>query len=285
MELFLDCLPCVLRQVLEASRMSTEDIRLHHEIISEAIGIINQYRAYSNAPELCRETQRIVIEKTGEYDPYRQIKQRDIQTALRIYPMLKQYLRGNGGIYWALKTAAIGNVLDSAVGAGCDIEKNIEAELKKSFAVCDADLFERRLKTAKSILVIADNAGETVFDRVLLEELLHPNVTYAVRSAPALNDATEEYAKAAGLAEYARIISTGCDVPGVLLKECGEEFLDIFYNADIVISKGQGNYETLSECGRDVYFLLKAKCPVISRLLGVDLNEYVFRYRDCIGDK
>ena len=119
-----------------------------------------------------------------------------------------------------------------------------------------------------------------MFDCLLLQQLPSLELTYAVRSAPIINDATIEDAQASGLGQYARIISTGCVAPGVLLNECSEAFLDIFYNADIVISKGQGNYETLSDCDRELFFLLKAKCPVIAGLLDMGLNEFVFKFHE-----
>lgn len=202
--------------------------------------------------------------------------------ALSIYPKLKQLVESKEDrLYWALKAGAIGNVLDSAICSGYDIEGSIDVELDKPFAVCDAAILNPQLETAKSLLVIGDNTGETVFDCLLLEQLPNLDLTYAVRSAPIINDATIDEAQASGLGQYARIVSTGCDAPGVLLDECSKAFLDIFYGADIVISKGQGNYETLSDCDRDIYFLLKAKCPVLSGLLDVGLNEYVFKYNEC----
>ncbi len=279
MKVYLDCLPCVLRQVLEASRMATEDAEKQERIMSDAVRILCKYKSYRNSPEIVRKIHRLVSKRTGIADPYNQIKQRDLQAALGVYPKLKEIAENKQDrLYWALKVAAAGNTLDSAVNAGYDIEKNIEREIVKPFAVCDSDLFEQRLKTAKSILVIGDNAGETVFDRVLLEQLPGFDITYAVRSAPIINDATEKEAHASGLGSIARIVSTGCDMPGILLDECSKAFLDIFFGADIVISKGMGNYETLSDCGRDIYFLLKVKCPTVSNLLGAEINEYVFKY-------
>jgi hypothetical protein len=224
---------------------------------------------------------RIVKKQTGNADPYGQIKQIDLQMALRLYPKLKLLVESKEDrLYWGLKAGALGNVLDSAICFGYDIEGNMEEELDKPFAVCDAYSLQQRLKTAKSLLVIGDNTGETVFDCLLLQQLPNLALTYAVRSAPILNDATIQDAQASGLGQYASIVSTGCDAPGVLLNECSEAFLDIFYGADIVISKGQGNYETLSDCDRDIYFLLKAKCPVIADLLDVSLNEFVFKFNE-----
>ncbi len=126
------------------------------------------------------------------------------------------------------------------------------------------------------MLIIGDNAGETIFDKVLIEELLNLEIIYAVRSGPIINDATIEDVELAGLNRQVRLISTGCDAPGVIRTECSQEFLKIFDEADIVISKGQGNYETLSEEEREIFFLLKVKCPVIAKHIGVDSGDYVF---------
>lgn len=281
MEILLDCLPCMLRQVLEAARMSTDDTELNRNIMDEAISVLSQYKSFRSSPEVAREMHRIVKAQTGNLDPYRQIKRNDLQMALSIYPKLEQLVESKeDSLYWALKLGAIGNVLDSAICIGYDIEVNMDKELEKTFAVCDAATLNRQLETAKSLLVIGDNTGETVFDCLLLKQLPHLDLTYAARSAPIINDATIDEAQASGLGQYARIISTGCDAPGVLLDECSEEFLDIFYRADIVISKGQGNFEALSDCDRDIYFLLKAKCPVLAGQMNVGLNEYIFKYKE-----
>jgi uncharacterized protein with ATP-grasp and redox domains len=259
--------------------MSTKDVGLHGEIMNEAIGLLGRYQAYRNAPDVCRDMHKIVKCKTGVADPYREVKQKDLQLALSLLPKLQKLIDGKQDrLYWALKIAATGNVLDFAVNTGANIEESMDRELQKAFAICDAPMLEQQLKTAKSILVIGDNTGETVFDCILLAQFPHLERTYAVRSAPIINDATIEDAKASGLHQYANIISTGCDVPGVILEEGTKEFLDIFNHADIVICKGQGNYETLNDCGREIYFLLKAKCPVLADLLNVSINDYVFKH-------
>ena len=279
MEVFLDCLPCILRQVLDASKMATDDTDLQQTIMDEAIVLLRRYGEYPNSPAIAREMHRIVKAHTGNTDPYTQVKKRDLKTALRLLPDLRRQLESREDrLYWALKAAATGNVLDSAITTNFD-ETRFDAEFEAPFAVCDAETLTEKLKTAKSLLIIGDNTGETAFDCLLLEQFPHLRLTYAVRSAPVINDATKEEALASGIGAYADIVSTGCDVPGVLLEECSDEFLSIFNSADIVISKGQGNYETLSDCSREVFFLLKAKCPVIAKTLGVELNSFVFMYR------
>jgi uncharacterized protein with ATP-grasp and redox domains len=259
--------------------MSTDSEELQGRIMTEAASGLAGYKAYRNSPEVCRAMHNIVKKSTGVGDPYKTIKQRDIQTALKLYPMLKRFTDGReDSLYWALKAAATGNVLDSSMNTNINFEAIAEAELNKRFSACDIDILKQRLGKASRLLIIGDNAGETVLDRILIEKLSALDVTYAVRSAPIINDAVMEDALASGLGTQARIISTGCDIPGVNLDECNKTFLDAFYGADIVISKGQGNFETLSDCDRDMFFLLKAKCPVLSRLLGVGLNDYVFKY-------
>jgi len=278
MELFLECLPCVLRQAMEAAKLSTDDEALQKQMIAEVLGILGRYEAFNSAPEIVREFHRVLKARTGAADPYAAIKQRDLETAIRLLPELKRQLsQKDDRLYWALKAAATGNVLDSAIGLTIDMSR-FDAEFEKPFAVCDIGVFQQRLENAKSLMVIGDNTGETVFDGLLLEQFPGLRLTYAVRSAPVINDATAEEAVASGLDRYAEIISTGCDIPGVLLEECGGEFLKRFREADIVISKGQGNYETLSECPRDIFFLLKAKCPIMAKVQGVSLNDFVFRY-------
>ena len=280
MKIFIDCLPCMLKQVLEASRMATDDIIIQEQIINEAVKILSDYKEYGCSPELALAMHNTVKKHTNNSDPYDLIKSRDIKAAKKIYPFLKSFLQNkNDSLYWALKIAATGNVIDSAIYNNIDVEKSTELELEKEFAICDIESFNQELKQAETILIIGDNSGETVFDKVLIENLkqYNINIIYAVRNNPIINDATVKEAYESGLDCCTSIISTGCDAPGAVLEYCSNDFLDLFNNSDLVISKGQGNYEALSDCGRNTFFLLKAKCPMVSRRLGVNLNEYVFK--------
>ncbi len=277
MKIFLDCLPCMLKQVLEASRMATDDIEIQEQIILNSINILSNYKQFSCSPDLALAMHQIVKKYSKKLDPYDIIKERDINGAKKVYPLLKSFLHEkDNNLYWALKIAAIGNIIDSAIYSNIDIEHCIENELEKGFSICDINSFEDKIKKAKTLLIIGDNAGETVFDKVLAEYLAPLNIIYAVRNEPIINDATIEDAYRSGLGDCTTIISTGCNAPGAILQKCNSEFLNIFHKADIVISKGQGNYEALSDCTREVFFLLKAKCTMISKKLGVNLNDYVF---------
>lgn len=280
MEIILDCLPCMLKQVLEASRMATEDTAVQEKILIEATGIISDYKKYACSPDLALAMHQTVKKFTGNTDPYEIIKSKDIKAAKEVYPFLKSFLQEkSNNLYWALKIAATGNNIDSAIYNNIDVKDCIKNEIEKNFSICDVDSFENKLKKAETVLLIGDNSGETVFDKVLAEYLLQfsVKVIYAVRNNPIINDTTIKEAYESGLDSCTTIISTGCDAPGAILEKCSNEFINLFNTSDLVISKGQGNYEALSDCGRNMFFLLKAKCPVISKKLGVNINEYVFK--------
>ena len=279
MDIFLDCLPCTLKQTLEAARMATQNIGVQEKIMEESIKILADYRQYPCSPDLARAIHQVVHKYTGCSDPYKSIKERDIQAAISIFPMLKDFLNSKKNrLYWALKIAATGNIIDAAIYNNIDFVSQLDKELEKEFSICDSDILEDQLKTAKNLLIIGDNSGETVFDKILAEYLVPLKITYAVRNAPVLNDVTVKEAFESGLGDCTTIISSGCDAPGLILEECSPEFIEFFNNADIVISKGQGNFEALSEQHRDVFFLLKAKCSMVARKFDVDLNGYVLRY-------
>ena len=279
MEIFLDCLPCMMKQALEASRMTTQNVELQEKIMDESIKIVAEHKQYKCSPDLGRAIHQIVKKYTDCPDPYKNTKEKDIAAAKKVYPFLKSFLNNKGNsLYWALKIAATGNIIDSAIYNNLNIEDCIDIELEKEFKICDIEIFEDKLRTAGSLLIIGDNAGETVFDKVLAEHLPQLEITYAVRNAPILNDATVNEAYDSGLGDCTRIISTGCNAPGTILEECSTEFIHILKSADIVISKGQGNFESLSDENLDIFFLLKAKCLMVSQELGVDLNSFVLKY-------
>lgn len=282
MELFLDCLPCMLRQVLEAACMATDDEAAQEHIMKEALRTLSGFEGYSSAPALCEAMHEIVKKHTGVEDPYAHVKARDISEALRLEPLMRRFAKSTPDqLMLSLKVSATGNVMDSALYSNLDIKACLMSELEKPFSVFELERFEKDLENAGQILIIGDNAGEAVFDKILIQQLSRGHeIIYAVRDKPIINDVTAEDAREAGVESCATIISTGCGAPGAILESCSETFRALFDSADLVISKGQGNFEALSEAPRKVYFLLKAKCPKIAKALGVQVNEYVFKTND-----
>jgi len=279
MELFFDCIPCLMKQALEAARAVTDDVEMHDEVLSETIQLLTDYKKFRNSPDLAREIHKIVKRATGQEDPYLNIKTKDLLAAKSVYSYLKDFMKKKeNDLYWALKIAATGNNIDAAIYKNIDMKNCVENELKKDFSICDIDVMKKKLENASNILIIGDNTGETIFDKVMIESFPKVKITYAVRHEAIINDVTIKEAVASGLDKISNIVSTGCSAPGTILDECSEEFIDIYYNSDIIISKGQGNYEALSEEKGNIFFLLKAKCPMISNKLNVNLNDYVFKY-------
>lgn len=275
MKAYLDCYPCFFSQTLKTARMITQDEGKIRQILAEVSACLPKISFQATPPEIGREVYKIISEMTGIRDPYKEIKNDCTQQALSLYPELKRRITtSEDRLMTAIRLSIAGNVIDFGANADFDLRRDIEMILTQEFAINHDQEFHRKLKEARKVLYIADNAGETVFDRLLIEELQKP-VIYVVRERPIINDATQEDALLSGIDKEAEIISSGCDAPGTLLRFCSEEFLDIYHSSDLIISKGQGNYEGLSEEDRSLFFLLKAKCEVIARDIGVETGSIV----------
>lgn len=241
------------------------DERKIQKILIAFSQVLSQIRVEATPPEIGREAYRLISEKTGILDPFSKIKKENTQQALELYPQLKERIASSGDrLLMAVRMAIAGNVIDFGANADFDLDKDLEILLSQELAIDHYKAFGHALQKARKILYLADNAGETVFDRLLIEELGKP-VVYAVREKPIINDAIRQDALDAGIEEVAEIVSSGTDAPGTILNLCSEHFLKIFRSADLIVSKGQGNYEGISDETRPVFFLLKAKCAVIAQ--------------------
>ena len=277
MKTYLDCIPCFMSQALRAGQIASKDEGKIKSLLNDVGCMLKDIPMESTPPETGDLIYRKVREITGVEDPYKKIKESNIKEALILYPKLKQVVRNSGNkLLTAIRIAIAGNVIDLGVGKEFNILEDVERVLVQDFAIFDYDQFVFQLKNAKSILYLGDNAGESVFDKILIEEMGKP-VTYVVRDVPVINDVTLEDAISSGLDGVAEIISSGSSAPGTILNLCNDSFLEKFNNADMVISKGQGNYEGLSDVKRQVFFLLKAKCGVIARNLGVEENDIILK--------
>jgi hypothetical protein len=288
MKTYLACVPCFLRQALEAVELVTDDPGLQERVIRAVLRRACDVDLSDPPPAMGQEIHRIVREVTGTHDPYRAAKHRFNAFALGLYPRLKQRIAGAADpLSAAIHVAAAGNIVDLGVKSGIEdahIEDAIEDALNQRLDPADLTAFKRAVREADDILYLGDNAGEIVFDRLLIEQLVAEGVpadriTYVVRGAPIINDATREDAIEAGITELVEVIDNGSDAPGTLLPDCSPEFRERLDRADLVLSKGQGNYETLSTTGATVYLLLRVKCPVIARDIGLPLGTLVLRLR------
>lgn len=257
--------------------MAGADEERQRLILDRTMALLQDASLESKPPEIGDGVHRIVRQLTGDDDPYAAVKAESTREALRLYPRLKALVAEDGDrLERAIRIAIAGNVIDFATGADFDIKEGLERILNQPFAINDIAAFRKALSEARSVLYLGDNAGETVFDRVLIEALDVP-VIYAVKGGPIINDATVDDALAAGLDEVAEVVSTGSDAPGTILSRCSAEFRALYERAELVIAKGQANYETLSEERGRLFFLLKVKCPVIARDIGAPVGSIVLK--------
>jgi len=279
MRIFLDCIACFVRQGLDSARLATDDERIHQKVLREILLLAADLDMSQTPPAIGQQIHRLIRQLVGDNDPYQQIKQRFNDLALKLYPQLAE--RADNSQYpfeTAVRLAIAGNIIDFGVKTSLT-ESDVEETIRKCLAgELDAERvqeFEKAVRKADNILYLADNAGEIVFDRLLIERLPLDKVTVVVKGQPVINDATMADADLAGLTAIVNVIDNGSDAPGTILETCSESFQERFEGADFIIAKGQGNYETLSDINKNIYFVLKAKCSVIARDLGCEVGTMV----------
>ncbi len=272
----LECIPCLLKQSLNATRVVTDDQAVQEKVLKSVMAELLDSPLDSSPPLIAHTIYAIVDDITGSYDPYKSLKMEYNQIAMGMYPDLKDIVdKSDDHLFTAVKLAIAGNIIDFGADIQFDVEETIRDVLTKEFAINDYPLFVESLEDSENILYLADNAGEVGFDRILIEEIIdYADVVYAVKKKPIINDATIDDAIFCGIDSIAEIVTTS-DTPGTILERCDPEFVEIYRSADVIISKGQGNYETLSEEAGNIFFMLLAKCPVIAADLGVKIGDAV----------
>ena len=267
----LDCLPCIVRQAVDAARHSTEDAGLRRAAVKAALEALAQAPLDATPMRTGFVVHRAVARVTGVDDPWIAAKTESNRHAMELLPTLRQLVAdADDHLLTAARIAIAGNIMDFGVFATFDVEDSLQRALDGDFAVEDFDAFRVRVKTARRVLYIADNAGEIVFDRVLLEQMSGAEITLAVKSAPFINDAMLADAEQVGLGAVAHLIGIPPGATGA------PQFDRAWAQADIIIAKGQGNYEVFSDADGPLFFLLLAKCPVVAANIGVRQGDMVF---------
>lgn len=279
MKSFLECIPCFIRQTLDSVKKITEEETIQEEVLRYVLWVASRMDMNESPPSMGQLIHRIIRNKTRIADPYTEIKQRFNQEIFSMYSELQSRIDSSfDPLETAVRFAIAGNVIDFGANSLID-QFNIHATIDRAFSErlsWDKQEFLSAVDKAQSILYLADNAGEIVFDRLLIERLPIEKITVVVRGFPILNDATITDAKEIGLTSIVNVIDNGSDAPGTILSDCSDEFVRRFEQADLIIAKGQGNYETLSEVDKNIFFVLKAKCPVIARHIGCQTGDMVF---------
>ena len=277
---YLDCIPCFFRQALAAARMSSADETVQRHVLNAVGQMIPDLALNATPPEIAWQVYRIVYEITGNKNPYIDAKKNANKSALSLYTRMKDMVDySNDTLETACKLAIAGNT----------IEIGPQSEFSSIYTIIEDSLgyrldqehyhrFKRCVGKASLVLYIADNAGEIVFDRILIEQMLkikRLKIIFAVRAKAIINDATIYDARQVGLDKVASVISSGSEAPATILSQCSPEMLSYYRAADLIISKGQKNYESLNDRTENIFFLFKVKCPVIARDSGYDIDSPV----------
>ena len=291
MKTYLDCIPCFFKQALEASRIAGANQKTQKKIFDKLSEILSDISLTASPPEIGRVIYGLVNEITSQKDPYRKIKDKSNRFALRLYDRLKEKtFRSDDRLLTAVELAIAGNIIDYGVKNSLDVDKELNKILheekralkKENERFFKFSHFKQVLGKAGTILYLADNAGETLFDRILIEEIKRSykdkKLIYAVKDKPVINDALVEDAYKCGIDKIARVISCGSDAPGTVLSLCSKDFLKVYKQSDMIISKGQGNFEALSQQKRPIFFLFMAKCPVVSKDVGCNVGDIILLY-------
>lgn len=278
MRTYLDCYPCFLRQALTAARLTGADADAQQEVVRSTLALLADLPAGAEPPRVAELVHGHVRTELGGADAYRAVREEATRRALDVYLWLMSLVEAaDDPLEAALRISIAGNALDVAPGGAFpDLREAVLRVMDASFAVDDVAVLRAELARTPWLLMVGDNAGETVFDRVLIETLRIP-VTYVVKGGPTLNDATREDARAAGLESCARIVDTGVAAPGLSLDRCSAALRRTFLDAPLVLAKGQANYESLSDAGERVFSVLQVTCGVIATDVGAPVGSLVVR--------
>jgi damage-control phosphatase, subfamily I len=288
MRIYLDCISCFIRQALDAARLATDDEQIHKKVVDQVLRLALDLDMSQSPPVIGQHIHRLIREQVGNDDPYYRVKKQFNSLALQLYPDLRKQIISSGDrLETAVRLAIAGNIIDFGVKSSLsesEVKKTINDSLSGYLDPEQVQNFKNAVIEAEKILYLADNAGEIVFDQLLIEQLPIEKITVVVRGSPVINDATIEDANVVGLDRIVEVIDNGSDGPGTILETCSQSFRDRFEDADLIIAKGQGNYETLSGIDKNIYFLLKIKCPLIAQNIGYQVGEMILRKSKAFND-
>ena len=279
MRVHLDCFPCFLRQAIIALRLGTNDVSLQKAILKSTLEDI-QRTDTSKPPAFTTTFVHRKIRQMLGMDPFKDIKSEYNQIALKLYPSLKTTIENSTDPLWtSVRLAIAGNVIDFGIFTSVDIEGTISKAFNSKIAVDDYNSLKDAVSYANEILYLTDNAGEIVFDRLLIETLIQfgKKVKAVVKGSPVINDSTMEDARESGLTKICEIMDNGSEAVGTILDWTSSTFQKTFKDAQLIISKGQANFETLIGTEKKLFFLFQSKCDVVSKELSLSTGSMLLK--------
>lgn len=282
METSLECIPCFIKQALQALKSVCTEKEDIHRILQKVLVKASEFDLQKTPPEMGQIIHRLIRTETGDSDPYEEVKNLSTQKALDAQDLILKRIRSSADPFeTSLRYAIAGNILDFAILSLWNeevLKDSLDMAETKKLDLRAVKKLKENIDKADTILYLGDNAGETVFDKLFIKtfsENKKSKVFYAVKSNPVINDAVRKDALMAGLDQVSEIIENGTDAPGTVLNQCSQEFMNIYRSADLVISKGQANFETLNREKGNIFFLTQIKCPVIGDSYGYTKGEWV----------
>ena len=281
MKISKECYLCIFNQIFNLTNRLNLDENTSSIVLREAARRLSKYDLSFEPPIIASDVYGAISNIVKKEDLFEEAKKESIKEALKFKAILKKRLsKSKDKLFDACKISVAGNVIDLGVNQEYNLEKEIKKIFEMNFYKNDYNEFKEKLSKARSICYIADNAGENIFDEILIEVIKEFNpevkVYYLVRGKPIINDVTIKDLKGLDIFNLAEVIDSGVDTPGFCLNRANEKSKDIFYNSDLVISKGMGNFECLfRECKREVFYLFKVKCDVVARASGSKKGEYM----------
>jgi len=275
------CVECIINQSAKVANAINADEELTTKLTSTIRDMSKDFSFEDNPPEIASYVYEKMAMIANKEDLYDEVKTLSTKKALSFVPLVKSKIKtSNDKLLSATKTAVAGNVIDLAAAVEFDLEKELEKIYDIDFAHDDMGKLETQLNKAKKVLVVGDNVGEHIFDYVYIETLkeLYPSIefSYMVRGNPIINDVTMLEAKEAGFDKLCKLVDSGVNTPGFTYSRANEESKKLFDEADLVISKGMGNYECMSPSHRDnICFLLKVKCDVVANSLDKKVGDII----------
>jgi uncharacterized protein with ATP-grasp and redox domains len=268
-----DCVACLFNQSLKVTKLLELDDETSKKVFDSTAQILIDHDMNYTPPQIAKDIYQAISDITGEEDPVARAKEYSTQEALKVDTSFIKTVPD------ALKLSVIGNVIDFGAQNQFDLNEMIQNHFHQDFGIDDFSRFEKELKVAKEMVIIGDNVGEHIFDKVLIETIKKSydiEVYYFVRGTPIINDVTLKEAQI--LKNCAQLIDTGVATPGYDLAEVNTESKAIFDRADIVLAKGMGNFESLYQVAkRPVYFLFIVKCSVVAQAIGKEVKELIFK--------
>jgi len=275
------CVTCIINQSVKVADAIRASDDLSNKLTSTIEDMSKNFSYQDTPPEIASFVYEKMAEIANKEDLYDEVKELSTQKALSFVPFLQDKLSTcRDKLLTATKIAVAGNVIDLAAVVEFDLDEELEKIFHTDFACDDFEMFKNQLLHVKNVVILGDNVGEHIFDYMFVEVLkeLYPHVdyTYMVRGNPIINDVTMKEAKECGFDKLCNLVDSGVNTPGFAYTRASKEAQELFDNADLVISKGMGNYECLSPSHRkNICFLLKVKCEVVANSLGQEIGDIV----------